>query len=325
MFDFLHSDIKGVLPEEFERHELLDFITGLSTSTGEISPNTHRRKGRYRTSDKRAQYNHLEFSIIADKHINLSGSLHEYVHCGNNSGSFTFPELYYAIKDLHDKFNLNPHLCLLHNVEFGVNIKLPFPVKDFLDAVVSLKGKEYQRKNFDGKGDMILFVHKQFELKMYDKGKQKKRGAENILRVEIKVRRMDFFDKKGIDLVSFADLLNPDIHQKLLQTLLYYCKHLIIYDSTIDSSEPSKRELTVIQEGNNPRYWKDLLKSNPENFKKKVPRFNELIERYGKRQYRQILVSLIAEKWEKLTVIEGKAIQEVQSFLTETHNRLSLN
>ena len=171
MFDYIHTDIKDRLVSEILTNPLLDFISPVSITTGEINPMNRERK-KLRFSPKvqyKAEMKNITVSVTNGTYINLQGSIHECFH-GNNSGDFTFSEVKKAIENICSALNIDSGLTPLHNLEFGVNIILPFPVVTFLDSIYSYKGQRPERIAYSGKGLMIKFFLNQYELKLYDKG-----------------------------------------------------------------------------------------------------------------------------------------------------------
>lgn len=318
MIDYIYSRVKGLKAANLFANQLLDFHTTLNLKTGELTTNVHRKKNHFKPRDEKiAVFKNCEFKIINDTHINFEGSLHEYFNNGSNHSAFTVVQLFKTISELYEKFKINPHTATLHNVEFGININLPIPTKDFLDAIISLRGKEGNRYDFNGKGDMVKFVFGQYELKIYDKAKQKNLPG-NILRFELKVKKMEFLQKKGIPIHTIADLLNPDVHTRLLKLLLRYCNQLIFYDKAIDLSLIKANEVSILKDGQNPRYWTDLKKDNSENFKKKIVRYNGLISKHGKTKFSAVLSIHLKNKWQYLTRIDQPKLIQLQQFLAKT-------
>lgn len=320
MFDYKYSDISGITPKEFFNNTLLDFITPLSLKTGELNPcnNIDRTKKNFTPKDKReAIYNHCKFSITNNKYINFSGSLHEYHNNGTNHNDFTFSDLINVVTDLHQKFNLNPFLDHIHNLEFGVNITLPFKTKTFLNSIISFKGNEYELRRYKGKGYMIKFSFDQYELKIYDKGFQYQLPDE-VLRFEIKVTTMQFLKAKGILIKTTSDLLNPDLHKRLGNLLIDFFKQLVVYDYSIKQSlQLKKGELNLLKEGQNPKYWSNLKEQNPETYKKRLARFRELIVKHGKENIQATVLELIKNKWENLCKIDPQTLGNLDNYLSK--------
>lgn len=302
MFDYIHTDIKNKTVIEILSNPLLDFISRVSTTTGEINPlNRERKKSKFPPKiQQKADLSGMTISVTNGIHINLQGSIHEYFH-GNNSGDFTFSEVEKAIENICSALNIDSGLTPLHNLEFGVNVVLPFPVVTFLDSIYSYKGQRPERIAYSGKGLMIKFFLKQYELKLYDKGIQ--RGLnENILRVEIKVRRMQYLQAKGLPIKTLNDLLNDCSHSKLKGLLLTSISSLIIGERKVNRDNMTSNEKRISKECSNPFYWFDLWENNPTLYRKRLTRFKEINNKYGRLRIQSTVSSLVGQKWDELTL-----------------------
>lgn len=311
MFDYIHTDIKGKTVTEILNNPLLDFISPVSISTGEINPmNRERKKSNFPPKvQQKADLRGLTVSITNGIHINLQGSIHEYFH-GNNSGDFTHGEVKKAIDEICSALRIDSGLTPLHNLEFGVNILLPFPVVTFLNSVYCLKGQRPERKNYSDKGLMVKFIFGHYELKLYDKGTQ--RGLlENILRVEIKVRRMQYLQAKGVHIKSLSDLMNVSHHAKLKGLLVNAISALVIGEKRIDRATMSSNEKRISKECSNPLYWEDLWESQPSKYRKRLTRFTEINEKYGLLKIQSTVTTLVSQKWDELTSTSGTDITGV--------------
>lgn len=319
MFDFKHNAIKSVTPKELLNNSLLDFHTDLNLRTGELtSNNSSQKKLSASTKNKKnAEYRQCNFEIINDKYINFKGSIHKYFNDGENHNDFNVADLFQTIQDIHNKFNFNPFLSELHNIEFGVNLILPFDTKKFLKSIISMNGRECENRTYNGKGYLIKFVFGDvFEVKIYDKGFQF--GLKrNTLRFEIKVRKMEFLHAKGINLRTDIDLLNPVIHSKLGELLTKYHKKIIFWDNSINLKEVKPRERETLINGRNPKYWNQLKETEPENFKKRLLRYRELVSKYGKIKMHETVLRLISEKWKQLSELTPETKSELNEYLEQ--------
>jgi hypothetical protein len=317
MIDYIYSNIAGITPEDFLSNSQLQFYANVNLDTAEISTfkNSDRKKRGYVPKEERkAEYKHCNFFVTNNKYINFSGSVHEYFNNGDNSTDFTFFDLFTVTKDLSEKFKINPFLEALHNVEFGVNILLPFDTQTLINSILCFKGREYELKQFKGKGHLLKFCFDQYELKIYDKGLQKCLN-KNLLRFEIKVKTMHFLRAKKIPIYDSADLLSPAIHKKLGKLLIDFWRQLIICDLSINIQDAKPREQTILKDGQNPKYWPELQKTNPELYKKRLKRFRVLSLKYGKANPQRTVLNLVENKWKELTQIEPGQLKEVNSFL----------
>ncbi len=257
----------------------------------------------------------LKFTVINDLFVNLSGSLHKYHNAGkHNHNDFAVEDLFKVMADLTNKFQINPFLASLHNLEFGVNVELPMDAKEFLNAIISYKGKEYEKREFEGGGYMLRFRFNHYELKIYDKGLQYGIN-KNLLRIEIKVKKMEYFTARKIQIQTFADLLNINETKKLIPLLLSAISELLIYDNTIPVKELRRRERELLLNGRNPKFWSALKQNNKENLKYKRRRFRELVSRFGKNDFQKIVLELAKTKLLSLTEMDDKLKEKIALYL----------
>ena len=269
MFDYIHTDIKDKLVSEILANPTLDFTLQVSSTTGEINPmNRERRKTNFPSKvQQKADLAGMTVSVTNGRYINLQGSIHEYFH-GNNYGDFTFLEVKKAIENICTTLEIDSGLTPLHNLEFGVNIELPFPVVVFLNSVLTYKGERPERNSYLGKGLMIKFTFSHYELKLYDKGKQRQL-KNNILRVEIKVRRMQYLQAKGLPVKVLRDVLSVCIHPKLEGLLVNAINSLVIIENKVNADVMTRNEKRIFKECNNPLYWFDLWERKPTMYRKR--------------------------------------------------------
>lgn len=302
MFDFIKTNVKEINPDELTNNPLLNFDITID-SEGVVL-------------NKLAEYCNLKFKIIDEKYININGSVHKYFNGGfHNHNDFTISNFVDVCTDLSQKFSLNPKTTYLHNLEFGVNIIVPFKINDVLNAIISYKGKEYEVERFNGKGYLLRFSFDHYELKIYNKGLHYEQG-KNILRFEIKVRRMEYFKKRNIIINCLTDLLNPSIYNKLARALLSAFNEIVFYDSSLVLKGLPKREKTILINGRNPKYWTGLKEQGKE-IKKIRARFNQLVLKYGKQDIKNTIRKLIENKLCEITKVETSTQEKIELYLSQ--------
>jgi len=304
MFDFNKSELTGVNISELLNNDQLNFTMQVNDRTGELIENK-----------REAKFNSWKFEIVNDMFINVKGSFHKYHNSGkHNYNDFATNDLLNVLTDLSTKFKINPFLATLHNLEFGVNVELPTDTKEFLNSIISYKGKEYERREFDGGGFLLRFKFNHYELKIYDKGLQY-RLNKNLLRFEIKVKKMEFFRARNINIHSFADLLNTTEVIKLIPILLTAFNELLIYDNTIQPKQLKQREREILLNGRNPKFWSELKQQSKETFKHRRTRFRELVLIHGKKNIQQTVYELIKTKLSQLTETDRDTEQKISLYL----------
>lgn len=292
MYDFVKIHVKNICIQSIKQNMFLEFHSKLNHKTGEVKEN-----------ELIAEFDGLEFTIKNNQHLFFNGSVHKFWNQTNtNYNDYTINDFKQTAEVLDEKFDLNAFSCLLHNLEFGVNINLPFETETFLNAIISFKGKEYELDTFNGFGKLLRFrFNRYYELKIYNKGMQYNLN-DNILRFEIKVKKMHYFKSKKINIQTLADLLNLDVIEDLKKQLIKTFKELLIYDESINLKEVNRRsDRELLINGRNPKYWQNLSNLNPNTYKKKRKRFRELISIYGKSNIQKNVLDLIEQKLEKIT------------------------
>jgi hypothetical protein len=237
----------------------------------------HNSDGRYKY--ELAEYFGLKFRIKNEK-VRLQGSVHKYRNAGrHNYDDFRAVDVAEVVWELSKCFDIDTSTTLLNNVEFGVNVVLPFGVHIVLNNLIVYKGEPFIKVVEDG----ISYYQckkKQFIIKIYDKGKQHKL-SENVLRFEIKVMRMQYLVTKNIELRYLSDLLNMDIYEPLGNILIEVFEGILFGDNTLNDSNLNTKERETYLRGNIPKTWKP---QKGETERKRLYRlemgFKNILERY---------------------------------------------
>lgn len=261
-----------------------------------------------------AQYRGLGLVLKPDGVVQLHGSLHK---C-KNGGSHNFDDFFYSdllnvVIDLHEKFGINPKKVILNNLEFGVNILLPYNPCKFIDDLITHRTDPFSIQ----KGQRKLIAeafYQRYVVKIYNKGLQY--GCDKrILRFEVKVLKMVHLKNLGIE--TLWDILIPEKLKKLGTELVRCFSELIFFDSSIQLKNIPVKHAKILQEGNNTKIWQKLKEEKGANWNKKKNQFRELVKKYGQRNYFQI-EKLIQEKWDYLSDFNEKNVH----VLTDFQNRL---
>jgi hypothetical protein len=217
-----------------------------------------------------AEFKGLKFMIKSEK-VRLQGSLHKYRNKGlHNYDDFTSVELIEVLQGLHHDFKIDWTKTKLNNFEFGVNIVLPFNVSVILNNLITFKGEPFivvVEENMSY--SQCKKTH--FIIKCYDKGKQYKLPS-NLLRFEIKVIRMQYFESKKIPLRFFSDLLNIDVFRLLSNVLTEVFEGILFGDDTINEILLTEKEKEIFLRGNNPKTW---IRQNGETERKRLHRLED--------------------------------------------------
>ena len=265
-----------------------------------------------------AKYLKMKFTV-REKNSQIEGSIHYYKNNGkHNYDDFSCSDAIKTIDGFCNDFEIDPYRTQVNNLEVGVNVILPFPVKLVLDNLNSYKGDCFKPEIEDGMR-YYQCKKKQFYIKIYDKGLQNNLPY-NLLRFEIKVIRKQYFKKYEIPIYWLSDLMNPEIYPPLAELLTATFKDILFNDNRIDKNDLNDAERIVYAEGSNPKTWEG--KSKTEQEKKKRQRFRagfiNLLKTHRKEEnFRGITLEKICNKSRELSRIYEE--NETDFKMNDTH------
>lgn len=294
--------------------ELLNNL--LLNPSGHFSLNT----GEVQNFNKKSKYQGLDFTIKTNGTSSINGSLHKFYNKGaHNYDDFHYSSIAHSLLRLQTDFGITPEYTSLNNVEFGINIHLPYSPETFINSVINHKGEPFypMSKAIIKTGKGIECKHDQYYIKIYDKGAQNELG-EHTLRIEIKVIRMKYFHDKKIPLKTLDDLTKRSVYIKLKEVFIKMIENLLICDSSKKNSQSfTDKEQLLIAYGTNPSYWLELKpSSNLKNtnrvlydrqrkkYYRELENFKNLLEKKGLNKIKLQVKELSVIKWDEL--IQGK-------------------
>lgn len=271
-----------------------------------------------------AIYNKLTFETKkakeSDKYYSkVSGSIHYYFNGGlHNYNDFSFTNIVEVVDEISEQFEID-HANELNNLEFGVNVKLPFEPKLILDNLVTHKGKKFSHITNQGK-NYHQCEHTQFIIKMYHKSLQFGL-AENILRFEIKVFKMQYLHRNGIDIKSLKCLKNKAIYKPLGRLLLKVFDEILIDCENLDTGVLTDAEKATYLLATKPNTWKRnnrLDSKGQKQLQRLLEKYHKLINRHTKGTTNKHKVEeLIEEKWNELSEIYHSAKTIIQDNIVQ--------
>jgi hypothetical protein len=302
MFDGIKILDLSVSADALLLHHRLQFGAKVDLQTGAVLDQ------RQRAADRG-----LAFALIptrADRgryRVELVGSLHRYGRGGlHNADDFTATDLRETLEELVNTYSIDPHGSNLNNLEFGVNLQLPYPVADLLRALICYRGIPFDRHTDNG-FTYYQAALSQYVVKIYDKADQYQLPA-NVLRFEVKVLRMQYLHSRGIAIETLADLLNHH-HYPTLGRLLAETFRGILFDEphvSVDNVPPRHRELLL--KGRTLRYWQrpDPIEPGYQTRRKQLQREEErfrmlLADHRPGNDWQGQTAALLSQKWEELT------------------------
>ena len=271
----------------------------------------------------------LTFTLIPTKagdrtRCELQGSLHRYARGGlHNADQFTVADLLAVLDQLVTTYGIDPFRSRLNNVEFGVNVLLPFPVGRILDNLISYKNRPFDKE--PGGGFQYYQCDTQrYVVKLYAKGHQYADvagagRANNLLRVEVKVLRMAYLTRRGVHLDTLADLLNVANYGALGALLVEVFSGILFDEPTINADHLTTRERDTYQNGRNPRFWSipDDLSDKEYNrqqkgLKRAEQRFRALVDQHrAGANWQSLTAALIGQTWQHLTTTDDALLTAI--------------
>ena len=192
-----------------------------------------------------------------------------------------------TIAHLCGVLDISPHVCTLQNIEIGVNNVVTFAPFDFL------KGVLYHRNDYSPtikhEGNYIQFEHAQYYIKLYNKGRQYEL-PNNVIRVEIKVMKMQKLIEAGINISTLADINESTLKQAF--NLLYNeFNEVIYYDYSLKTEGLTEAKQRKVLESQNRTFWKGLDRQQKKNSRKQL---SSLIDKHSDNYKGQIQRQMIA-------------------------------
>ncbi|AXT63096.1 hypothetical protein D1816_23020 [Aquimarina sp. AD10] len=303
--------IKGVVRFVLEENPYLEFYyRDINLVTGEVR--TINRNGKRKTPYKYADYKGLEFRIYDSGSIYVMGSLHKYWNDGEHNYNDLTKEMFFAVvQDLEKRFDIDPKLCILKNLEIGVNIIPPIPVNTVLDHCFLHKTNPlcYTHNTDEGKYRQVKY--EQYIIKIYNKSLQYGIDKE-ILRFEIKYTRMQKIHREKI--FTLKDLVNYGF-KNFTNILIKEWENILFYDSSIIHN-------TVrLANYRNPLYWLDLLENRSSSTFKKHRKVLRWLTKNYSQNYKQKILETIKCKINDLAM-GCPNLQLVYNVIKDTPKRL---
>lgn len=179
--------IKAKYTEPYQLNtEIVDFNTRVNIATGETD-------GKYT-----GKYHQLQITQYPSGGVYIEGSLHKFFNKAEfNGNDFSYKNLNKAVNEIERVLGMKPSRLKLANLEYGVNVTLPFDANKVLNNLLFYRNKEFTKSI--NTGNFREVENTQYFVKMYDKYTQYKDNMEvilansilpNTLRFEIKHKKM---------------------------------------------------------------------------------------------------------------------------------------
>ena len=296
MFDGFKIECRETKAQQWINNPLLDFPLLINERTGSIMNRT--RISKYKSIELRivpSETNPNETKCF------INGSIHKYWNGnGSNANDFRLPEVQSTIEDICNKFDININEKFLR-IEFGVNIELPITAKEFLKRIISMPRKQFAEMNVTQPGLGKVCSYNDHEIKIYDKGRQEKTKVNNLLRFEVRVKKMRFLRPYNIE--SLKDLCDIDKVTKLGKPLHDMFMDIIYYEAPKDFDLLPEKKKIILLTLNNPINW--VIVNRKKRYKQKLI-YESLLQELGANKLKNDIGCKIIEKWNGLINMQQK-------------------
>ncbi|MEL6834561.1 MAG: hypothetical protein AAFP77_16320 [Bacteroidota bacterium] len=305
MIDGIKIECSYLQPSAWRNSPLLEYFPRIDESTGEVIPQT-----------LAASYQGLAFKIRPSRerpesfYLEIVGSLHRYHNQGGtNAGDFSRSDLERVVNELRERFQVDPARSALRGLEFGVNIELPGPAEEFINGVICMPDKKFTRLNIDRPKLGHILTRTEYDLKIYSKSAQAELVADNVLRVELRAKKMRYLSRFGIH--RLADLLEVDKLLLLGKELLATFAEVVFYDGSIEEGKLTNRERKKLEEFSNAHRWENSTKDVRYKAKKAMYRFFAL---HGGDRPKWNALFAVGNKWLQLAAPPQKMGDDFTAF-----------
>lgn len=303
MIDFFSIEICSRFYDLVFNNPLLTFELVTRDENGEPYKNDYR----YRKWEAKFE----GFRIIVKTHldtnikiIKIKGSIHKFHSGGANYTDFDSTALKTAINRLNSIFGFDLYDSIIHSVEFGANIRLPFSCSNTIENILSYKGKSPIKKRFEGNGQLFKFKLSQYVVKAYNKGLQYSKNGfdlpdnDDLMRFEIHVDKMQYLTDKDIKIETLSDLLEIDNLTKLGKLLNYSWENMVVYDYRLNPEKLNPKDRNIINQSNKSSYWSELKdQKTPKKYSRRLEKFRSILAVNSESNLHKTISDLISEKW----------------------------
>jgi len=287
--DFTTLLVKNCIGKKLLKDPRFDFNENINFDTG------------VQIDNKRvAEYHFCKIIVYDTGTVFFKGSLHKLYNSlnnilapnfdnsktynGFNGNEFTMKMIEETIKHLEIIFNLDRSNFEFKKLEIGTNVKTSFELPRILKSLLTLNGKRFE---FRYNENFAQIEMDNYFVKIYNKTNQYEM-KENVLRIEIKTKRMVVF--KECNLITLEDL-NPDNITKALNLVLCRWEKVLMTDYTIDEASLARTQKTALNNKfKHPTFWIGLKPNKRDTPKKQ---FQDIILNHSDQIQRSISKSFL--------------------------------
>jgi hypothetical protein len=274
----MYCSITLNIPPNANTIKALDLTTKVSTSTGEVKTYSKDIKGGKRVSQywdanvKGLKFCHglidLKYNsgnIINIETLNLKGSTHKYHNDGiHNCDDYTRSSFIFDVYDLQFRYGVNPNTADLQTLEFGVNIRIPITVKEFVRLVKTYKRAQYKINPYEDGGIALYFIKQEYTIKIYSKGDQWNVGG-NLLRFEVHIKKSEYLKRLGVNYL--IDLTKTEVWNTLEGELLKMFNRLTICKE-VRKDRLKQSEQLLLAKLKDKDFWLELSPNRYKHYRK---------------------------------------------------------
>lgn len=236
--------------------------------------------------------------IIRNDSAEVNGSLHKYWNemiegISQNYNDYCYSSLVSTIESLSESI-LDVNFEPISRLEVGINIELEEnPSMLIKNNVIMFKELPFSRlERFGGSGLMKRFISTEFDIKIYDKGKQYKRLI-SILRIEVVIKGANALNRLKIQ--NLESLKDKEIYQGLFDEIIIRFDKLVILDNF---SRISKKDRNLLYKYTNQIYWNyHISGTSYSNKSKQRKQFKLLMEKNNLLTKKQMVKDKLIEKF----------------------------
>lgn len=253
-------------------------------------------------------FHHGKLEILFKPHYYFNNNLH-------NANDFTVKDCINTFKEFFQCFGINLKDAKINNLEFGLNIVSPIPVRDLItyikyyhrNAFINQTGLRYSKisSSINSKGK--LNSYKMF--KAYAKSVQFPQYAvKDLVRLEVKSCESKFINSLGI--YTANDVMNPLVYRELSNILYKEFSEVLIMDYGLMpnlNTKDSKRLRKYL----NPDIWYRYLQGSKNTFNDNKKKYLAIVRLNPENLFDKLLL-LIKNKFVELNNCELKNDSQIK-------------
>ena len=265
--------------------------------------------GEIQRKPRTATYNGLTFALtpssVGGYRLTVAGSIHKYHNGGTtNSNRFSLKDVQMCINNLHSRFGIEPDSTPLEGLEIGVNLSLPFSPARVIRSAIVCHNKPFTLVDANRPQLGKRCVLSEYELKLYDKGKQTGDKRANLLRVEVKVSKMRYLESYGV--ATLADLTNPAKAARLVEVLTDAIAGTVFIDALAEVDQLTPAEQVTFYRLRDADAWSSdkLTRRMRSYYRQQLP---HILTKCNAYEYQTALHNWIIQEWNTLISPVGEA------------------